>query len=408
MSDHGGRPELTYHREDNGDTRIDLMLDGRPVSHLWIIPLTVAIGVARVRVDGIGGVETEEDCRGRGFARRTMEAAVVRMRDGDGSTPSGSATLSLLFGLPNFYEKFGYATAGPELSLSLTGLDHERQLPVGWTTRPCALHDLPAVHALYERSIARSVGAVVRRPDCRAWSTLTAVVPDPHQNECRVVVDPRGTVAAYAWRAREFWPVDTEEESPDALTIGEAIAAGPAAADALLAACRAWAVAESARRPEIARAKLYVPLDGPVYAAAMRQDATLELIWRPSGGFMVRTLSVHRLLAALEPELNRRATVAAMPVRGALRVVTELGEATLDIAPHGVAVRRGIGSVGPHGDEPLTIELPQQDLACLAFGAFSTADLLDRLAHPPDATARRWLEILFPQRYPYTHLADWV
>ncbi len=221
-------------------------------------------------------------------------------------------------------------------------------------------------------------------------------------------MDPGGAVVAYAWRAREFWPVDTEEETPDALTIGEAIAAGPAAADALLATCRAWAVAESARRPAIVRAKLYLPLDGPVYAAAMRQDATLELIWRPSGHFMVRTLDVGRLLEALEPELNRRAAVAAIAAPGALRIVTEVGAATLDVSPHGVAVRRDNGAAGPHGTPSATVELPQQDLACLAFGAFPTDDLLDRLAQPPTGIARRLIEVLFPQRAPYTHLADWI
>ncbi len=407
MADDDGRPELRYHQDDDGTTRIEVALDGRPVSDLRITPLTVAIGIARVRVDGIGGVETAEDCRGRGFARRTLEAAVVRMRDGSAG-PAGPAALSLLFGLPNFYEKFGYATAGPELSLSLTGLKPARPLPAGWTDRPCAPGDLPALHAHYERSIARSVGAVVRRPECRAWSTLAVTAADPHREECRVVVDPSGAVAAYAWRAREFWPVDTEEETPDALTIGEAIAAGPAAADALLATCRAWAVAEAARRPAIVRAKLYVPLDGPVYAAAMRQDATLELIWRPSGHFMARTLDAGRLLEALEPELNRRAAKAAITASGALRIVTEVGAATLDMSPRGVAVRRGNRAAGPHGTAPETVELPQQDLARLAFGTFPTGELLDRLAQPPTALARQWLEVVFPQRAPYTHLADWI
>lgn len=407
MSDDDGRPELGTHQDDDGTTLIEVTLGGRSVSDLRITPLTVAIGAAQVRVDGIGGVETIEVCRGRGFARRTMEAAVARMRDGS-AWPAGPAALSLLFGLPTFYEKFGYVTAGPELSLSLTELQRARPLQAGWTTRPCAPGDLPALRALYARSIAPSVGAVVRDPDSRAWSTLAATAADPQQEECRVVVDPSGAVAAYAWRAREFWPVDTEEETPDALTVGEAIAVGPAAADALLATCRAWAVAESARRPAIVRAKLYLPLDGPVYAAAMRQDATLELIWRPSGGFMVRTLDVGRLLEALEPELNRRAAVAAVGAPGALRIVTEVGEATLDVSPHGVAMRRGTGAAGPYPTEPATVELPQQDLARLAFGAFPTSDLLDRLAQPPAGMARRWLEVLFPQRAPYTHLADWI
>jgi GNAT superfamily N-acetyltransferase len=404
--DDAERLELSDHPEANGAIRLELTRDGRRVSHLWITPLTITIGVARVRVDGIGGVETVADSRGRGFARGLLEAAVARMREGIVGS-SGSAALSLLFGLPNFYEKFGYATAGPELSLSLIDLQRAHPRPEGWTTRPCAPRDLPAIHALYERSIAQAVGAVVRPPGAYPWSVLAAVAADPRQDECRVVVDLHGAVAAYAWRGRAFWPVDTDEETPDALTIGEVIAAGPAAADASLAVCRAWAVAEAAHRPSISRAKLYLPLASPVYAAAMRQDAILELRWRPSGGFMVRTLHVGRLLEALVPELTRR-VAAAVVAPGALRLVTEEGEATVEIAPRGVTVRRDDGGGNRQGTEPATVVLAQQDLACLAVGAFPTDDLLDRLAHPPQGMVRQWLNVLFPQRSPYLHLADWV
>ena len=53
------RIELVSQTIEHGVTQIDLLRDATPVSRVFIIPLTLTIGIARVRVDGIGGVWTE-------------------------------------------------------------------------------------------------------------------------------------------------------------------------------------------------------------------------------------------------------------------------------------------------------------------------------------------------------------
>src|SRR5262249_10763087 len=94
----GPEPGIKIQRTPDGSTRVDLMDGERSVSRLWVIPLTIRIGAATVRMDGIGGVGTEEDCRHRGYSRRVLEATVDWMRRGD-------AALSMLYGIPNFYPK---------------------------------------------------------------------------------------------------------------------------------------------------------------------------------------------------------------------------------------------------------------------------------------------------------------
>ena len=222
----------------------------RAVSRLYIIPLTISIGVARVRVDGIGGVETEEEYRGRGYARRVMEAALAQMGGSEKPVLQDPAALSFLFGISNFYEKFGYTQAGPWYSLHLTELAGGDPLPEGWTVRPATPQDLAAIHALYERGTAQAVGAVIRHPSGRARSCSP--------QRCRIQAETNvvsssiraGQSPPTPGEVGDFWPVDTEEETPDALVIGEAVALGPAAADALLAACRSWTLEESTRRPQ--------------------------------------------------------------------------------------------------------------------------------------------------------------
>jgi hypothetical protein len=361
----------------------------------------MAIGVARVPVDGIGGVWTEEDHRNRGYARWVLDEAVCRMR-------GGAAAMSMLFGIPDFYEKVGYTTAGPSISIHLTELSHGTEPPPGWTVRRCTPTDLPAIHQLYERGIVCAVGAIVREPYGRVWSALRKVAEEPGGDECRVVEDPSGAISGYAWRGRDFWPVDTEEEAPDALAIGELMADGPAAADVLIGACVAWAIEESARRPLVTRAQLSLPPEGPVYAALARRGCRLELQWSRSGDFMARTLSVGRLLAALVPELSARARAAKVPAVGTLRLLTDLGDAVLDVSPHGVSLRQDGGPADSPAPMEMTVELSQQDLTQFALGTFSPGDVLDRLISPPGDDAWGWMEVLFPQRHPYTHLPDWI
>ena len=104
------RPELTIRQEPDGSsTRVDLKLDGKSVSRLWLSAHTLHIGEALVRMDGVGGVGTDEAYRSKGYSRRVLEASVEHMIKGD-------AALSMLYGIRDFYTKFGYATAGPDHS----------------------------------------------------------------------------------------------------------------------------------------------------------------------------------------------------------------------------------------------------------------------------------------------------
>src|SRR3954465_13156032 len=122
----GTRITVTEH--PTGESEAILQLDGKQVSRAVIVPMLMRIGAAVVRMDGIGGVGTEEEFRHRGYSRRVMETAVQQMQRGD-------AALSTLFGIQDFYQKFGYETTGPEYSVILPLEDASaarHALPPGW------------------------------------------------------------------------------------------------------------------------------------------------------------------------------------------------------------------------------------------------------------------------------------
>jgi hypothetical protein len=378
-------------------------------------------------MDGIGGVETKEAHRNRGHARRLLEAAVAHMRRGD-------AALTMLYGIPDFYPKFGYAPAGPDHFITLQSLSRTDPTPAGFRVRPYTPADLPAIQRIYEQNTATAVGAAVRAPDDPVWHALTpkaegadgadpasldppSLDPASPVETCRVLEEAGSRVRAYAWRGRGFWYVDSwEEDHPRTMVLGEAMADGPAAADAILDVCAAWAREESAGRSEpFERIALGLPPEGHVAAAAMRRHARIEQHYDPAGSSMARVLDVGRLLTSLAPELSERLHRARLRITATLEVRTDEGTSHLRLSPEGVAVAPApptgataalpVGS--PHnGAQTLTLELPQAELARLALGAFPPADTLARLSAPLDAQVRQIVEALFPLRHPHLHLPD--
>lgn len=377
---------VTFARGADGVTRAELVVDGMVVSRLQIVPFTLRLGRATLRMDGIGGVETDRQHRRHGYARRLLEATVAHMRGGE-------AALSMLYGIRDFYTRFGYATAGPDHFIYLTRLDEPATLPPGWTVRPARAGDVPAIQRLYAAQTADAVGAAARDAGAPAWRDLREALAGRADDACRVVVDAGGNAGGYLWKAKQHWYVRLlERERADDFVVGEAMAENETAAAAVLAACRQWgAEASAGRERPYRRVALAQPAEGPLADEARVQDATVAERYARCGGSMARVVDAGRLVASLEPELRGRVEEAGVRFRGTLRIETEAGAATFAVAP---------------GGETATVRLPQAALARLALGAYPPAAVLARLDSPPDAPLWPVLEALFPRRHAHMYLPD--
>jgi hypothetical protein len=393
------QPELRIFPVEEGDRRVELISDGASISRCTIVPFTLRIGAARVRMDGIAAVGTDPAYRMQGHAATVMCAAVEDMRRRD-------AALSMLYGIMNFYPRFGYATAGPDHLLFLGGLGPEVHLPPGWAVRELAEGDLPVVKALYDLQAAGDVGAALRTEQSRSWQRLSALPgTQPADDGCRVIVRPDGRVAGYAWWAGWHWYArQMQQRDPEAFIVAEAFAEDFAAADALLDACRLWAQERSRQREApIRRVCIPAPPGSRLVAAATRQWAEVILRYQPCGQSMARVLDVRRLFQALEPELTARARANGRVRQTLLRFETDLGAATLRLDGSGGVV---LASSDDAAADALRVQLPQSELARLAIGALAPADVLERLEHRPEARAIELLQILFPHRHPHMYLPD--
>lgn len=376
--------------EDNGWTRVALTIGDQDVSRTLIIPLTIRIGETSVRMDGIGGVATEEEHRNRGYSRRVLVAALEHIKQGE-------APLSTLYGIHSFYPKFGYSTVGSEPTLRLLHVDQERDLAPGTASRPGRAGDLPRIRTLYDDGTRDAVGAVIRDPSGMAWSQMMTSLADG-RDDVLVVTDEADEVVAYAWRAPECWWMRSwERRDPAPLKIAEAFAVSPRAADSLLAASRGWAIARGQSTVELA-----IPATGHLGMAAMLQDTVTSQLHHRDAEFMGRSTGVKDLMAALTPELSRRWRTQRTTWRGTLQIRTEDDMVSLAIGEDDVRVLEVVPeSVGA---EPLVIETSCGTVARLALGSFDPEPLLARAGTSPDVS--EVLAVLFPRRDGYIFPPD--
>ncbi len=168
--------------------------EGAVVAGILIVELPVRYGDAVLKLGGIGAVSTDPDCRNRGYGRANMTDTVDFMaRDG--------FDLSLLFGIGDYYHRFGYRTAMTESH----GRTHVRSLPSAmptkWRARKLRRSDIPAMAEFYERHIGRYDFSVARTDEDWKWYFRFDRIHDGY-----LLVAPDGRPAGYVLAAVDGVP----------------------------------------------------------------------------------------------------------------------------------------------------------------------------------------------------------
>lgn len=92
------------------------VVDGEIATHFGVWDMTMRIGIGVVRLAGIGAVATLKGHRGKGLMVKTAGDCVDNL-------DAVGYDVSLLFGIPNFYHRFGYVGAFPEIRIILQTRD---------------------------------------------------------------------------------------------------------------------------------------------------------------------------------------------------------------------------------------------------------------------------------------------
>ncbi len=377
--------KITTHDEGREHTR-KMWIDGeeKSVCHLWVIDYAMRIGAAVVRMAGIGGVYTEREHRKKGYMRQLYEDTVQYMI-------TEGYDISMLFGIENFYTKFGYAAGLAGFECKVKTRDAEVAASVAKThiTRPIEEQDMPAVLDLYNANNAARTCSVVRTPEDFPKfhkGTWYGTPPDTLLWE-----DANGKLLAYAvWDHYDKAVKVAEVEARD-----DALPGNDALFSTLLSA---FAVQAVEKRCE--DVQLFIPPDHPFAEYVQRFGAEWTVTYPRYGSGMLRLLNQQPFFEKLAPELERRVALSrSAGYTGALTFQTDLGNLAL-------IINRGSITVAGKANEGPRLELSQDKLTQLAIGYRSARDVLN----DPQVTAHGdvlpLLNILFPKGQPYIWVAD--
>jgi predicted acetyltransferase len=345
-------------------TRIALMAD-EIVGALRFTTDTIRIGEARLKMGGLGCVTTAGNHRHAGVARQLISDALRGMRD-------EKYHVSMLFGIPNFYHRFGFATTLAEYSAivplyELSSLD----LPA-LKNREGKPGDIPAfqkMHALHDGqtacSLLRSAAHITNL--WHRWKNVQALMDD------------QGKVLAYF----------LSERKESDLHILETGLTERALCPQILQACAQEAVKESC-----ARLVFRGPPAHPMNEHLHRFHSIHEMRLDRNAGGMMAFADLIEALESMAPEWERcleRSHLREQHVEVTLLV---------DRQPYRVRAHHGAIDVAA-GTGENKLSLSAAELIQLVTGYRHLNEVLDKELRILTQEARELLAVLLPKRTPY-------
>jgi len=348
---------------------LSLMVDGQKVSWCRLIDFEQQIGPLTLRMGGVAYVGTHEKHRFKGYSRRVMENSLRWMR-------REGFDVTMLYGIADYYPKYGYAEAFPGVSHTMAVRDAERAPGGNLRFVHFAAAYLRAVLKMYHRNNAGRTGVIRRDPG--RWVPFRKGVHFGSKAVARVGLDRRGRPAAY-------FVYDPGRE----VTVIEAGFATPAAFGAVLRAVTklVWAVRQE-------KIRFLLPEDDAFMSFCRPYGLHKEIDYRRDGGAMVRMIHVAGALRKLAPLLGSR-----MSGIGRLTLRTDLDDAALRWSG-------GQMSVGKPRKGARGVAMPQWALAQLIYG-YRRAALLaaEGIARGSKADIEV-LEQMFPPTPHYHYAVD--
>jgi len=273
--------------ERPGEHKISLLADGEKVSRLTVLDLRMHYGKSEVTVGGIAGVFTSRAFRRKGYSKKIMEYAIRWMQ-------SKEYSLSALFGIRGYYERYGFAVFMSECTVTLPLKNIAKIKPS--VKHQITLSDNPKykfkeIARLYEENNIYRVASIVR--NLKSWKGFRKGVSWEH--EPKILVARDDDVLGYA--ALERWP-------PLESTIVAEIEARKH--DYRVYASLLNKLYEIMRRKMKSYLKLYVPSDHPIINILSAYGCTLRIDYPASGGGMACVVSLKRTLRTIKDELEAR------------------------------------------------------------------------------------------------------
>ncbi|MHB9032073.1 MAG: GNAT family N-acetyltransferase [Anaerolineae bacterium] len=356
-------PSIKRTAYDQG-TRIEVMVDDAVASSVIVVDRIIRIGSTPLRMGGIGDVSTRRAHRERGYARMMLEDSVAFMKE-------AGYHFSALFGIPNFYPKFGFTPGLPGVDSSLWTRDAEC-IKGCYPIRPMQPEDRPRVAEIYEHMNATRTFSCVRNP--ATWQGF------------RIGAGWNDRIGAFVvLRGDEIIGYASYDLDPWRCAFGEVGYSTPDAWSTILAEA-----GRQALEKRVEKLAIHAPADDPIIQYARRYGCTTTLSYARNAHGMVRLIDQADALRQVQPLLKQRLEASQVAWRGSLLFATQL---SADI------VALGAGPV-------VTINLPETLLAQWLVGYREVSEsLYESNVQVPDGILPV-LQAIFPMGYPYIFASD--
>ena len=348
------------------------LIGERIVTHYGVWDYQMRIGSARVRVGGIGGVATHGDYRKKGLMATTAQATIESMR-------RYGYDMTVLFGIRDFYHRFGYVRAWPGTTWYVNAEDLPSQIPPGRIRKfvPRYRADLTRI---YNRHFAGITGTAVRP------TYLKGRRRPPWEGQ--LWANTSGDVVGYV----VVRPRRDHLECTDC--------AGPATQ--VLGLVRK--VARRLRRDEVRFHCL--PHNTQVAKLLRRGRCRCELRYSKSGGAMIRTVNLTSTLGKMAGELSRRLAESAFASwRGELLICDAREKVKLSIGRSGVRVGQ-IGTDRSRGAKVHNVIRGGEHIAQLLIGTDEPGEIIEAGRIRLTGDARKLIEVLFGHQHPMLSAPD--
>ena len=380
--------------------------DEDQVSGLGLREFQMRFGSAQLNMGGIEGVNTKEEHRNKGYSRRVMEATMTFMIE-------NGYDVSMLFGIRDFYHKFGYATVIPEIWIDF-GREEAQAAVSTYQIRKVEMEDGPKILTLYAANNAQQTGTLVRGET--HWKRFNVESrSNQYGSDFGVFVDPYGKKSlAFGRYGASGW----ERKAIDLFVVldeGDEVI-GYFACDATEENCILCDIGfqnetifetvvrflvDRAKRIGVSQLLCHIPIDHPFAIFCRRYDCLTHIHnWKNSGGMMRiinQSSTLEKITGELEKRLQRSADLGQW--RGKILISTDLGQDCLEIDRGNIAYTNNQANA-------CHFETPQDKLIQLMMGRRSIEDL----AIEPDVSVSEEiipvLDTLFPLGHPHVWWPD--
>ena len=350
-------------------TRI-AVLRGEVGAALRITTNTVRIGEARLKTGGLGWVTTAGYHRHKGVALALLNDTMHYLK-------AQNYHVSMLFGIPNFYHHFGFATTLAEYATTVPLNEAFEITAAAYKVRKGKPGDIPAIQRIHNEndggvacSALRSGAHITNR-----WEEWKAV---------RVLTNARGKVFAY------FLPRAGEDE----FVVAEVGVAHWQSCASVLHASARLASEEHASRLRFAG-----PPSHPFIQFLLQYKSTHEMRCTQNRGGMMAFVNLDETLESMIPEWESRL------MRSAARVFRTECTLLVDRKPYRVRANKGAIDVASMSGLN-KVSLTTAELIHLVAGYRYCDEILSSKRRIINAEGRALLAALFPKRTPYVWAAD--